>query len=44
MLIPEYTNQFKKDIKLVKKRNWDLEDLKEIIRKLCDEESLPANN
>lgn len=44
MLIPEYTNQFKKDIKLVKKRNWDLEDLKELIRKRCDEESLPANN
>lgn len=44
MLKPEYTTKFKKDLKTAEKRNLDIELLKEIIRKLCLEEPLPAKN
>ena len=44
MLKPEYTTKFKKDLKLVEKRNLDIELLKDIIKKLCLEEPLPAKN
>lgn len=44
MLRPEYTTKFKKDLKAVGKRNLDMELLKEVIKKLCLEEPLPAKN
>lgn len=44
MLKPEYTTKFKKDLKTVEKRNLDIELLKDIIKKLCLEEPLPAKN
>lgn len=44
MLNPEYTTKFKKDLKVIQKRNLDTGQLKEIIRKLCNEETLPPNN
>lgn len=44
MLKPEYTTKFKKDLKTVEKRNLDTELLKDIIKKLCLEEPLPAKN
>ena len=44
MLKPEYTTKFKKDLKAVEKRNLDIELLKEVIKKLCLEEPLPAKN
>jgi mRNA interferase YafQ len=34
--IPSYTNQFSKDIKLQKKRNKDINKLKEIMSQLID--------
>lgn len=44
MLKPEYTTKFKKDLKTVEKRNLDIELLKDIIKRLCLEEPLPAKN
>ena len=44
MLKPEYTTKFKKDLKMVEKRKLDIEELKDIIKKLCKEESLPPKN
>ncbi len=44
MLIPEYTARFKKDIKTVKKRNYDIQLLKNVIKELCDEHPLPKKN
>ncbi|MBQ7573167.1 MAG: type II toxin-antitoxin system YafQ family toxin [Clostridia bacterium] len=44
MLKPEYTTRFKKDLKVIEKRNLDIELLKDIIRKLCLEEPLPQKN
>lgn len=44
MLKPEYTTKFKKDLKMVEKRKLDIEELKNIIKKLCKEESLPPKN
>lgn len=44
MLKPEYTTKFKKDLKMVEKRKLDIEELKDIIRKLCNEETLPPKN
>ena len=44
MLKPEYTTKFKKDLKTVEKRNFDIDLLKDVIKKLCLEESLPAKN
>jgi mRNA interferase YafQ len=44
MLIPVYLRQFERDIKLMKKRNKDLEKIKDIIRMLLSEQQLPAKN
>ena len=44
MLKPEYTSKFKKDLKVIEKRNLNVELLKIIIRKLCNEEELPPKN
>ena len=44
MLKPEYTSKFKKDLKTIEKRKLDIELLKDIIRKLCNEELLPLKN
>lgn len=44
MLYPEYTNRFKKDIKIVKKRRWNMDLLKEVIYLLCNEIALPEKN
>ena len=44
MLKPEYTTKFKKDLKTINKRNLNVELLKDIIKKLCLEETLPAKN
>lgn len=44
MLRPEYTSQFKKDLKTISKRRWDVELLKEIIRQLCAEQPLAESN
>lgn len=44
MLRPEYTGQFKNDLKRIQKRNLPIEHLKEIIKKLCNEEKLPEKN
>lgn len=44
MLQPEYTSRFKKDLKIIQKRNLDIEILKDVIRSLCDEQPLPPKN
>lgn len=44
MLKPEYTNKFKKDLKVIQKRNYDIELLKNIINELCLENLLPQKN
>lgn len=44
MLRPEYTNQFKKDIKILKKRNADISLLKNIIEILCNEQPIPEKH
>lgn len=44
MLKPEYTNKFKKDLKVIQKRNYDIELLKNIINELCLENPLPQKN
>lgn len=44
MLKPEYTTKFKKDLKVVEKRKLNIEELKDIIKKLCMEEALPLKN
>lgn len=41
MLKADYSNQFKKDIKLMQKRNMNMELLKEVISLLCNEVPLP---
>ncbi len=40
MLLPEYTSQFKKDLKTLQKRQFDIESLKDVIRLLCSEAAL----
>jgi mRNA interferase YafQ len=40
MLTPAYTNQFKKDFKLAKKRNKDLNKLEEVIELIISETPL----
>lgn len=40
MLSVEYTTKFKKDLKLAKKRNKDLEALRKIMKKIENEEEL----
>jgi len=44
MLKPDYTSQFKKDLKNVQKRGFDIELLKDIIRRLCAEIPLDESN
>jgi len=41
MLTPSYTNQFKKDLALAKKRSKKIEKLKTLMAKLINEEELP---
>ena len=45
MFKPEYTARFKKDYKLIQKRGYKLDALREVIRKLLNDETpLPQNN
>ncbi len=44
MLIVKYTNLFKKDYKLMKKRGLDMNLLHEIVEKLANNEPLPDKN
>ena len=39
----EYTNSFKKKVKLLKKRGYDLTELAKAINILCEEGTLPQN-
>ena len=41
MLIVKYTNLFKKDYKLMKKRGLNLELLKEVVNMLANNQTLP---
>jgi mRNA interferase YafQ len=41
MLTPSYTSQFKKDYKLAKKRNKELDKLEEVIDLIVNETPLP---
>lgn len=41
MLKVRYSNQFKKDYKVIKKRGYDIELLKNVINILVKEEKLP---
>ena len=43
MLDAFYTTKFKKDIRLLKKRNYDLKKINALIDILCRGELLPAN-
>ena len=42
MLKVKYSNQFKKDYKLIKKRGYDVNKLKDVIKLLSEEKILPA--
>lgn len=42
MLEVEYTTKFKKDLKLAKKRNKDLESLRNVMKKIENEEPLES--
>lgn len=42
MLKVRYSNQFQKDYKLVKKRGYDINKLKEVVQILMKEKKLPA--
>lgn len=44
MLNPVYTKQFKKDVKLAKRRGKKLILLKDVMRLLIEKENLPARN
>lgn len=44
MFRAEYTNQFKKDLKRVQRRNLDMERLKAIVFELCVPKKLPGSN
>lgn len=41
MLKVQYTSKFKKDYKLIKKRKYDIQKLKDVISVLCNCECLP---
>lgn len=41
MLTVKYTTQFKRDLKLMKKRNKNLKKLEQVMKKIADEEILP---
>ena len=40
MLTPEYSKKFKKDLKKIKKQGYDIEEIKNILNKLINEEDL----
>ena len=42
MLKVKYTNQFKKDYKLIQKRGYDVNKLKYVVKLLAEGKSLPA--
>ena len=42
MLKVRYSNQFKKDYKLMQKRGYDISKLKHVVQLLAEEEPLPA--
>lgn len=42
MLQVKYSNQFKKDYKLIQKRGYDIEKLKNVVKILASEEKLPV--
>lgn len=42
MLKIKYHSKFKKDIKTIKKRNYDLSKLQKVIETLAEEKTLPA--
>ena len=42
MLKVRYSNQFKKDYKLMQKRSYDIKKLKYVVQLLSEEEKLPA--
>lgn len=42
MLKVRYAAKFKKDLKIAQKRNLNMELLKDVIRRLCEEEPLPS--
>ena len=44
MLKIRYSNQFKKDYKLIKKRGYNIEKLKEVINLLVQDKRLPVKN
>lgn len=44
MLRPEYTTRFKKDLKTIQRRNWNVDLLKKVIMLLCDEIPLNEKN
>lgn len=44
MLMPEYTTKFKKDLKIIQKRNLNINLLKDIINLICNEIPLPPKN
>lgn len=44
MLKPEYTTRFKKDLKTIQKRNWNVDFLKEAVKLLCAEMPLDEKN
>ena len=44
MLAVEYTTKFKKDLKLARKRNKDLEALRKIMKKIENEEEMVARD
>ena len=41
MLKVKYSNQFKKDYKLIKKRGYDISKLKYVVQLLVEEQTLP---
>lgn len=42
MLEIRYSNQFKKDYKIIKKRGYDLNKLKEVVQLLVQKKPLPT--
>ncbi len=42
MLKVRYSNQFQKDYKLIKKRGYDINKLREVVQILIEEKKLPA--
>lgn len=42
MLKIRYSNQFKKDYKIIKKRGYDINKLKEVVQILSEKQKLPT--